>query len=156
MGLRRVFYHGTYENNYERILKEGVIDNFAQPEETTKYLNSIINSYAANNEIRNNCVYLTDDNECTYFYDYAFTINESDLNRNLLYVADNSHLDNILSALSDGKKKLVNYYIRKYLKSFIEYEKFLVIEDEYRKFHKNIEFLYFGKIYIKNNKEVEY
>ena len=70
MGLRRVFYHGTYENNYERILKEGVIDNFAQPEETTEYLNSIINSYAANNEIRNNCVYLIDDNECTYFYDY--------------------------------------------------------------------------------------
>jgi len=53
MRLKRVFYHGTYENNYEKILEEGVIDNFAQPEDITEYLNSIVNSYAANNEIRN-------------------------------------------------------------------------------------------------------
>lgn len=147
--IKRKFYHGTYEGNYEKINKEGYIDNFAKQEETTTELNELINSYT-NSDIRDGCVYLTDDNECTYGYDYAIDVNESLLNTNLLYVADNGLLDEIYAADIEGKKKLRNHLLRKYARSIIPYEKFLKVEDTYRKYHSNIEFLYYGRIYIKS------
>lgn len=150
MKSSRKFYHGTYEENYEKINKDGYIDNFATKEERTNELDEIINSYT-NSDIRDGCVYLTDDNECTYGYDYAFDIEDRLINKNLLYVADNGLLDEIYAADIEGKKKLRNHLLRKYVKSIISYNKFLENETEYRKYHDNIEFIYYGRIYIKSN-----
>lgn len=141
------FYHGTFDYKEDEILKVGYIDNFSNPEDTTVLLNTLLNGYAGT-EVRDNCVFLTDEENLGFSYDIAFIINEDSLNSNYLYVADFDITNKILSAYNNKNKKLLNYYIRKYLRSIVPYEKFLKIEKEYRKYHKDIEFLYFNKINI--------
>lgn len=134
-------YHGTYEENIDKIKKDGYIDNKKALEDTLE-IDNIIEEYIGK-KITNNAVYLTDDILCTQMaYDYEFVVDTSQLNTNLLYVAENLYRDEILGYGNDceeGRNAINNY-----IKSFIPFDEYINNSAKY----ESPEFLYFDKIYI--------
>ena len=143
--MKNVLYHGTYEDMYKKIIKEGLILNFTESYEETTVINKVLNDYK-NSEVREGAIFLTDDKSLIEFYDYTIEIDIKKLNTNLLYVADNKFADNIFDSYYCQDKKRMDYFVREYLNSLIPFEEYKKIEKEYNKDHKFREFLYFDSI----------
>lgn len=144
-------YHGTWEDNFKKIVIDGFISSNSDMEETTELLNSLIKKYHKNNEnIRSGAVYLSKDNESTEIYDFAFKIPLANLNLNLLYVADNREMDNLLSAYNSGKsKEILSEIVQRYIESFVNFETYIKKEEEYNNLYFP-EFLYFNDIDVRD------
>ncbi|TBX14366.1 hypothetical protein BFS06_14245 [Clostridium perfringens] len=143
--MENVFYHGTYEDSYNEIVEKGVILNSIQEADETSIINDVLNSYSYSN-VRNGAVFLTDNEKEAECYECNIKIDINNLNTNLLYVADNDITNNILNAYFSKNKKKMNYFIRKYLRSLIPFDKYKDIEKEYNSIHPHREYLYFNSI----------
>lgn len=137
-------WHGTYDTFYKMIKSSGFIrPNIENTDTISKQLNTIINSVK---QIRNNCVYLSNNIECMQAFDRSFRINTNKLDTTRLFVADNRCLDKILMNLNNTAE--MEKYIDRYIKSYINFNSYIKNRKEYDKLHFP-EFLYYGSIPIK-------
>lgn len=147
--MSKILYHGTREWSYKNIIKNKYIYISGDTNYSTDTINDAIERYTSENP-RVDAIFLTDDANIINCYDKVIEINLNDLNKNQLYVADLNLADEIYLAILEGyNKKIIKHYIRKYMRSFVEYSKYEKIEKEYKKYHTP-EFLYFDDIKINN------
>lgn len=94
--------------------------------------------------------------DATNGYDYALNIDSNDLNTNLLYAADNSTVQDIYNIIMsydiDEKEDELRELSLKYEESFISYDEYIEDRSLYERTYYP-EFLYFGDIPIKMDKE---
>ena len=137
-------FHGTYEEKLLDIIKDGYLDNTKYSEDT-KYVDDMIEKYCGK-KLVNNAIYLGNDlisiRGC---FDYEFQIDvDTDLNKELLFVANYEYRDEIL-AYGDNCEEGVEA-IKNYINSFVPYK-------DYKNNYYNAEYLYFDKINIEKFKE---
>jgi hypothetical protein len=137
-----ILYHGTFEQNYKKILNEGFIENNFYRSDATKSIDECLNYYGNEGNLRGGAIFLFDSTKYTGSYDNIFTVSTKDLNLNYLYIADFQTSTDIYDSLMRGKEDDVKKFVKAYENSFMRFE-------EYLKKGENIitpEFLYFDKI----------
>lgn len=147
-------YHGTWNEDLERIFDDGYLD-CSLISSSTEDINNILIRFIGYN-LRGKCVYLTNSLDATNGYDYALNIDSNDLNTNLLYVADNSTIQDIYNIIMsydiDEKEDELRELSLKYEESFISYDEYIEDRSLYERTYYP-EFLYFGDIPIKMDEE---
>lgn len=146
-------YHGTYLENLIEIIKSGKLDN-KKVSETTQLFDELFEIMIGENFTKY-AIYMSDDLECTRFaYDYEFELNTNNLDTNCLFVADFTKREEAFASEDSEQSKILS---REYKDSFIPYNEYKCIKNEYDKNHTLREYLYFKDIdvsdYIKSNKE---
>jgi len=143
-----ILYHGTWEDNMEKILEIGYIDNEGHrySYEDTELIDSILEEHIGYNP-RNSCIYLSNDVDTVEAYDYAFKVDTSLLNLNLLFVGSNKIIQDIYCELprSNPDENKVKKLVQEYADSIIPFSDFLKING---KIDSDLEFMYFDKIYV--------
>jgi len=135
-------WHGTTTWGYKAIRKCGKILRSKDVDDTTEYIDNIVNKVAGKN-IRGNCVYLCNDKEtAVYGWDRNIYINSSKLDIKKLFVAEYTYTNLILGATSEVD--LINA-AKGYISSIKSFEYYLENRTEYT----SPEFLYFGDIRLK-------
>lgn len=142
-------YHGTTEEGFAKIVLDGGIiknnnsDSCCKDSET-ELLDELIKEHIGK-DIRQGCIYLSDNYACSLPYDYAFTINGSMLDMEKLYISDNSILEKIRELYySNANKHKIKSMVEKYHNTLMLYKDY--IESEL--YYDNPEYLYFGEITV--------
>lgn len=143
-----ILYHGTWEDSKDRILETGYIDCNASgySYEDTEIIDNLFEEHLGYNP-RNMCIYLSNDCDTVEAYDYAFKVDAEELNTKLLYVGDNSIVQNMYVEINKANvnKDRVKSLIKAYEDSLVEFE---IYEKENNKIDYRLEFLYFGHIEV--------
>lgn len=137
----RYLYHGTFDDSYEKIIKDELIKCDIKSDTT-----DLIDAYLEDN-LREGCTFLCQDQESTHAYSEAFEIPVDSLDKDYLFVADNKIVDEMFSAIYSGKNDLIPELSSRYKDSFISYKEYMLIKKEYDKEHF-AEFLYFKDIKV--------
>lgn len=149
-------YHGTYEDIFDEIVGSGAIRNDISSE-TTKEFDAILEEYLEFNP-RSNCVYLTGDIECVFVgYDIGFKVHSSNLNTNLLFVADIRLVEDIIGAHYSGESSRAEIaaMCRDFNNSVIPFDKYITGKSIYAGRNLwELEFLYFDKIDLDNCEKI--
>lgn len=138
-------YHGTFEDNYKSILKDGEIRGyFLVKNEATELIDIYLDKYGETPNLRSNALFLSSAKEAIEAYDYAFVVDAKDLNTNLLYVGDFEIINELYLSIMDYKHSLrkIKMLVNSYENNFIAFNEYL--DDKNR--IKVPEFLYFGDI----------
>lgn len=141
-------WHGTWEDNMKNIIKVGYIRNKGVgTSEGTVDIGKVLPG-------RSGCIYLSAESESEDAFDYAFKINTSRLDKNLLHVADNRIADAVYEELmGEGDKERLKRLAEEYKRSFMKYSEYMKVRQEYDKRHF-AEFLYYGSIKV-NKKDLD-
>ena len=149
-------YHGTYEDIFDEIVGCGAIRNDI-PSETTKEFDAILEEYLELNP-RGNCVCLTGDIECVFVgYDIGFKVHSSNLNTNLLFVADIRLVEDIIGAHYSGEcsREEITAMCRNFNDNIIPFDEYLTGKSIHSGRNLwELEFLYFDKIDLNNCEKI--
>lgn len=138
-------FHGTSENNLENILENKTLNNINYLNDATEEINDILEKYLGEN-LRDGCIFLTDDYSYADNYENVISININDLNTNYLYVGDINSINSIYDEYCNNcNEQLIKKNSKRYYKSFIPFNEYILKIEEYNKSYKP-EFLYFESI----------